>query len=256
MKKRRTTMKMNKTVAIVMLAATHAVQLIAADADIELGGVITIWPKDPGRFLFVNAQKRVPRAAIETPIKRLYSDFAVNIVMVDGAAPDIRTVPASLSGLGAKGAIWIVDDPVLPVSLVAPENGWGILNVAPLLADGPDPAKLGKRIAKFIYRTFANVNGIGDSTMMPACVMKQAVGIEGVDNLVCATYSPEACTKIASFLAMAGYKRCNVGTYYDACEEGWAPLPTNDVQKAIWDKVHQLPTKPLTIRRESERKGK
>ncbi|MBR4617332.1 MAG: hypothetical protein IKO55_17115, partial [Kiritimatiellae bacterium] len=77
---------------------------------------------------------------------------------------------------------------------------------------------------------------------------------EGVDNLVCATYSPEACSKISNFLALAGYKRCNVGTYYDACEEGWAPPPTNAVQKAIWDKVHQLPTKPLTIKRESAKR--
>ena len=27
-------------------------------------------------------------------------------------------------------------------------------------------------------------------------------------------------------------------TYRQACIEGWAPAPTNDVQKAIWEKVH------------------
>ena len=247
---------MTKTIALLLFSAASPVFLGAADADIELGGDIAVWPKDPGRFLFVNSQKRVDSATLGKPIERLCSDFAVNIVKVDGAAPDIRTIPASLNGLGANGAIWIVDDPALPISLTAPENGWGILNVAPLLADSPDAAKLEKRVSKFVFRTFANINGIGDSAMMPACVMKQAVGVEGVDSLVCATYSPEACAKIASFLAMSGYKRCNVGTYYDACEEGWAPPPTNAVQKAIWDKVHQLPTKPLTIRRESERKGK
>ena len=30
-------------------------------------------------------------------------------------------------------------------------------------------------------------------------------------------------------------------------EEGWSPSPTNDVQRAIWEKVHAIPDKPLTI---------
>lgn len=242
---------MNRTIAITLLTTALAASLFADYSAKDLGGEIIVWPKDPGKFLFVNAQKRANSAAIEKPIERLRADFAVNIDKIGGEAPDIRTIPAVLNGFGAKGAIWIIDDPTLPVSLVAPENGWGLLNVAPMFADNPDAAKLEKRIAKFIYRTFANINGIGDSTMMPACVMKQAVGIDGVDSLVCATYSPEACSKIANFLALAGYKRCNIGTYYDACEEGWAPPPTNDVQRAIWEKVHKLPTNPLTIQRES-----
>lgn len=234
-------------------AIVAALTAIAGEED-EFGGEITVWPKDPGRFLFVNAQKKVADDVLAKPIASIVSGFAIDVRKVEGPAPDLRAVPAALKELGAKGAIWIVDDPSLPISLVAAEDGWGVLNVAQLLVDSPDAAKLAKRVSKFIYRTFANVNGIGDSTMMPACVMKQAVGVAGVDALICATYSPEACSKIGSFLAMSGYKRRNRGTYYDACEEGWAPAPTNAVQKKIWDKVHQLPTKPLVIQRESERK--
>ena len=36
-------------------------------------------------------------------------------------------------------------------------------------------------------------------------------------------------------------------THKKACQEGWAPAPTNDVQKAIWEKVHAIPDKPMTI---------
>ena len=36
-------------------------------------------------------------------------------------------------------------------------------------------------------------------------------------------------------------------TYMKACQEGWAPPPTNDVQKAVWEKVHAIPDKPITI---------
>ena len=242
---------MNKIVFAAMLAMSFTA---FSGGEEDLGGEITVWPKAPGTFIFVNAQKKVSAEFLSKPINAIAAEFGIDVRQADGKVPDLGNVPSALAALGAKGAIWIVDDASLPISLVAAENGWAVLNVAPLTADAPDSARLGKRISKFVLRTFAHVHGIYDSTMMPACVMKQAVGVEGVDNLICATYSPEACSKIGSYLAMVGYKRCNRGTYYDACEEGWAPLPTNAVQKAIWDKVHQLPSKPLTIRRESERK--
>ena len=40
-------------------------------------------------------------------------------------------------------------------------------------------------------------------------------------------------------------------TYLRACHLGWAPPPTNDVQRAIWEKIkaekERGPTKPITI---------
>ena len=36
-------------------------------------------------------------------------------------------------------------------------------------------------------------------------------------------------------------------TYKEACEEGWAPAPTNEIQKAIWDKVRATPKNPMKI---------
>ena len=36
-------------------------------------------------------------------------------------------------------------------------------------------------------------------------------------------------------------------TYLQACQEGWAPMPTNAVQKAIWEKVRAIPQSPMKI---------
>ena len=36
-------------------------------------------------------------------------------------------------------------------------------------------------------------------------------------------------------------------TYKKACQEGWAPAPTNEYQKAIWDKIHSVPANPMKI---------
>jgi hypothetical protein len=35
--------------------------------------------------------------------------------------------------------------------------------------------------------------------------------------------------------------------YKLACEEGWAPAPTNEYQKAIWDETHAIPANPMKI---------
>lgn len=238
-----------KRMAIVA-AALCASSLVAA-ADDDDGGQLEIWPKDHGRFFFVNAQSAVKKELLEAPISVISSEFSIDVKFVDGTAPDAKSAQAELKKLGAKGAMWIVNDPALPISLCACEDGWAFLNVASF-AD--DTEKLATRCEKLVFRTFANIHGIGDSQMMPQCVMKTAVGLSGIDALVCREYSPEAIMKVGAYMAQAGYKQCRRGSYYDACEEGWAPLPTNDVQKAIWDKVHQMPTKPIKIVPESRRR--
>lgn len=237
-------------------AAVIAIMARIVFAEENLGGNIVVWPKNPGLFLFVDCQTRLPTEQIAENVSKLVNEFSIDIRTVKGKFPGIDGISAELADKKAKGAIWIVDDASMPVSLTAAEDGWGILNVAKMLKDNPDKQKLSKRLTKYINRAFGYVNGVSDSPMMPACVMKQAVGLTGIDALLCATFSPEACSKIANYITLAGYKRCRRGTYYDACEEGWAPRPVNEIQKKIWDKVHQLPTKPLVIKPESQRKTK
>ena len=49
-----------------------------------------------------------------------------------------------------------------------------------------------------------------------------------------------------------GLERWEQYTYREACEQGWAPAPTNEYQKAIWEKVkaekERGPTNPITIK--------
>ena len=244
---------MKKLIAAVF-ALTACAGFADAKSDAEEGGRLCIWPKDHGKFLFVNAQKTVEASRLDRPIGALAYMMNYDITLVPGTAPDIRAVKAELTKLGAKGAIWIVEDPALPLALGAFEDGWGYINVAPLVADKPDTKKLDTRIEKMIYRTFGNIHGTSDSQNMPQCVMKSAVGLAGIDALLCSSFSPEPYFKANSYMAKAGYKHSQRGTYYEACEGGWAPAPTNDVQKSIWDEVHQLPTKPIKILPPSKQK--
>jgi hypothetical protein len=243
-----------KRLTLAAVAALVSWCVAVADETADLGGNLEIWPKDHGTFLFVNAQRTVPEAPFAKVVKRLANDFNIDIRLVSGEAPDVRAVPTRLAELKAKGAIWIVSDPALPIVLAACENGWAFLNVAQVTADSPAQDRVDGRITRLANRLFAYIHGAYDSTMMPQCVLKEAHGMEGIDGLVCKDYSPEAFSKVSGYLAGAGYMQAKRGTYYDACEEGWAPAPTNAVQKAIWDIVHQMPTKPIRIVPESKRR--
>ena len=57
-------------------------------------------------------------------------------------------------------------------------------------------------------------------------------------------YSLNVMMKTARKLKMA---EAHTMTYKSACQEGWAPEPTNDVQRTIWKQVHAVPDKPITI---------
>ena len=46
---------------------------------------------------------------------------------------------------------------------------------------------------------------------------------------------PESMMKVWNAGEMLGLNRPEIMTYKAACKAGWAPAPTNDVQRAIFD---------------------
>jgi hypothetical protein len=57
--------------------------------------------------------------------------------------------------------------------------------------------------------------------------------------------------KVIRFMSHWGIERAERMTYEVACREGFAPAPTNDIQKAIWERIkadkERGPTNPLKI---------
>ena len=135
------------------------------------------------------------------------------------------------------------------MTLGACEDGWCIVNVRAAMADKPAKATLELRVHKLLLRLFGDIHNASQTVMVPHCVMMKAVGLKGLDALDCSEYSPEPIGKILEYMIEAGYRQCHVGTYADACAEGWAPMPTNAVQKAIWNKFHQLPSQPIPLKK-------
>ncbi len=141
----------------------------------------------------------------------------------------------------------VVEDDKLPRIVSAYEDGWSILNVKGLDADMPPKDVYENRLRKEINRAFAQSAGAGISLNRP-CVMEPARSLTEIDALKFPVVSPEAMAKIQEVGQKRNVEMLVVTTYKSACQAGWAPAPTNDVQKKIWDDVHALPTNPMTIK--------
>ena len=92
--------------------------------------------------------------------------------------------------------------------------------------------------------------GAANSAYQP-CVMRDIQSLSDLDEKPIAIISPEPLMRIDPTLRKLGLAKTRRATYKRACEEGWAPAPTNDWQKAVWQKVKaeqsEAPTKGIKI---------
>ena len=199
----------------------------------------------------VNAQKRVPHADVEAfaaAISERYSIMAV-VECRDGEVT-FESVGAALKKRNVGAALVFADVPCWPILMVAPETRWATVNVAALASDGADATRLRDRFVKEAWRAFAYVGGAAD-TLRDECLMRPVETLVDIDHLKAKTLSPEPEMRMRQHLAALGVRPVVRATYREACREGWAPAPTNDIQRAIAEQVkadkERGPTNPILI---------
>ena len=158
----------------------------------------------------------------------------------------VTDVPAVMSGAGVKAAVFIVDDQKLPMTLCAMEANWGVVNIAPLKSDSPKPQLLFQRLNKLFTRVVTVVFG-GTHQPVSFSALQSVTSLKELDEMGAYAIAPMCLTMMSDHFPKIGVTFPYMTTYKKACREGWAPPPTNDVQKAIWEKVHTPPKTPLTI---------
>ena len=248
-----------KPITVIGLLAAFAVALFAEAAAptqpaqkkprrktiAELGGIVAMAPT--GRVIRVaNAQKRVPATVLADTASVIQNalGFPVEVSDSDGVARrDDKT--AAIILVGDRG----VDSPRI---LVAPEEGWAAVNTEALAADGATGSNYNLRVTKEIWRSLCIMLGASDSMFQP-CLLAPVHSLADLDGLGCTVPSPEPFGKMSKNAIALGCQRQYRATYKRACEEGWAPAPTNDVQRAIWKQVHELPTEPIRIKPETKK---
>ena len=211
------------------------------------GGHVRRTDVQKGRIVFANAQKAVPDSELAKPLAKLADFLKVAIDVVPAAAPAScrKDAPAFLRAHGANAVVYVVDSEDACALLVAPEDRWALVNVAALR--GGDVAA---RTQKELVRAFAFLCGAGAS-QFPESLTGPVLGVEQLDAIKDYELPIDVLQRFTEYLEGMGVKPYIQASYRTACRQGWAPAPTNDVQRGIWERVkadkERGPARPLHI---------
>lgn len=200
------------------------------------GGMINRPDVEPG-ICFLNAQKTVPASAFEDRLQNIREEFRVSCYLREGEFTDLESLAALAAKKQHACVVCIVDRPGFPQVLVASDNQWSLVNIAPLKADKPTPEKLAERAGKVAWRGFGLAMGAGFSAQAGG-LLQSARTLEELDAVYGRAVPPDCHFPILNYLEKCKTARGGRTSYREACKEGWAPAPANDAQKKIWDEFH------------------
>ena len=191
-----------------------------------------------GEIAYVNCQSAAKKEWLQESIDGFVKATRFNITLKDGTF-DFKS-PKVVGNL----SLFFVDDPTLPMSLIAPEAKWAVVNVAPLKSDKEPFFKA--RVKKQASRTMAILCG-GYKSNYPGNLTDAITKVEELDTHTNDALPVDVLGRFTPYLAAFGVTPAIMTTYANACRQGWAAQPTNDLQRGVWNKVHETPSKPIKI---------
>ena len=220
------------------------------------GGTVRKANSAKGAVVVINAQDKVGRGDIDAAIKHI--DETIHPILEYKEAKDVKVANPKddIKRLGGTVGVVIADVADSPALAVAPEEGWAVVNVRPLAVDAPAADVLAARVRKEILRGFALAGGCSFMARGQIVVREGVHTAKDIDAIPDEEYGVDVQVALGRLLPSYGVIPWTQTTYRKACEQGWAPAPTNDVQKAIWDKVHAMPTEPIKIKPEEKKTEK
>lgn len=218
----------------------------------KTGGWVIKEGTGSGHCLFIDLQKTLPGECFSTAAEKIGAllNCRIGYERKEGAVT-VQSAAAELKAARAQAAIFIIDDPSYPTTLVAPESRWAMINAAALAKDGALPPVLAKRATRESWRVFAQLLGAANASMEGGCVLESVSSLVELDALKADCFCPEPLSKISAHLRTIGVTPYERTTYRRACELGWAPPPVDAYQKGVWEQLksdkERGPVKPIKI---------
>lgn len=203
----------------------------------RVGGLITRPVSGPA-VLFLNTQKLLSASWLEEVARTIGGAARVKYATrLETTQEPVQCAKGLLVDKNFAVAVVLCDMTKQPTLLVAPEERWVLVNVAALAADGTTGEKLQERTEKELWRAMGFVFGSGYSNMFPSSVMKPVTTLQELDAISGKSFGMDSMQNVLKTMEAMGLKPVKRTSYKRACEEGWAPPPTNDIQKAVWEQV-------------------
>lgn len=137
---------------------------------------------------------------------------------------------------GSSGVVMLVDGGEgAPLVTVYSEEGLALVNMTALCKGAEGSGLRQDRVEKLTWRAIGHLVGCGAPDGY-TCVMQPVRDLAELDAVPNKFIHPASFFKARAYFDLCGVTPARKGTYESAVRQGWAPPPTNDVQKAIWEK--------------------
>lgn len=202
------------------------------------GGFVRDTRKQHGRVVLVDCQSAADAKWISNAASVIANNLRITVDVERGEF-DLMNPKCR-----AEATVFIVDDKKLPMSLIAPETRWSMLNVGKLKA--AKRSYFETRTMKAITRAVVPLLGGADS-QYPCCLMGNVLKPEDFDKFPTSQLPVDVVARMEKNMEGLGIGQWRDVFYREACQQGWAAEPTNEFQKAIWEKTHEIPAQPMKI---------
>ena len=226
----------------------------------RLGGFLVKPDSQKGKLVVFDAQSTIASTNIEKFCKFMgqCTKFKFEYRKIAAAELQGADYPALMAKHGGAVMIAFIEDPKSASSLlVSPDEKWATINISRLDRGLKTPEAKEKfvktRATKDMIRALVMICGIQTAFKNSPVMTNSMEDLDLKRELV----PGDQLQRIDDYLMNLGLTKKQFASYRQACEQGWAPNPTNDIQQAIWKEVHEIPSKSLKIEYNEKRdKGK
>ena len=170
-----------------------------------------------------------------------------------GKSDPIAFAQAKVEGTNNLFVVAVINGgKTLPALSVFPEERFGLVN-ADRLTGGDDPSAPETRVEKEVWRAIGFIGGLGYSPDKND-IMQPYYSLKELDANFQAYIQPMNMARMQGLWKRFGVVKARRTPYRAAVQQGWAPAPTNEYQKAVWDEVHALPKNPMKIEFDPKKK--
>ena len=203
----------------IMVAAVAAICGVCAFAENLAPDMVVIPGK--GKIAFVNASG-VSDSALRGAAENVRNSLMIN-AEVKGGNWSFATARKNLSDTGANVAVFVVKDSSLPLSLIAMEEKWGVVNASGLSDTAISKEAL--RVGLVVLGAAASKNEVS--------VMTPVFSVQELEKMPGDSVTIESLMSIFPTVESLGITQIETVDYTSALRRGIAPEPTNDVQRKL-----------------------
>ena len=234
-------MKVQMLVAVLaacLMSAALAEEKESMRSVLQAAGQVEVKGSRKGRIAFVNLQNRLPAADIAAAAANVAKE---TMCQVDVGAAD-----------GAQVVVEVVDNETDAALTAYPEEFRARVNIARLSAGLKGSAVekfFASRCRKELLRAFCYACGVAGSQYP-----RNTMAITRISDLdLVGEFIPgDTVGMCTDRLNGIGVTPARYVGYARACIDGWAPAPTNEAQKIVWEKAREMkergPSNPIKIR--------